>query len=38
VLNPAGRRYWSRNNSAGPVMLWQVIGTAEPETVHFEPA
>ena len=38
VMNPAGRRHWFRNNSAGPVTVWKVIGTAEPETVHFEAA
>ncbi|MCR0982685.1 cupin domain-containing protein [Roseomonas populi] len=38
VMNPAGRRHWFRNNSAGPVTVWQVIGTAEPETVRFEAA
>lgn len=38
VLNPAGRRHWFRNNSAGPCTAWSVIGTADPETVQFEPA
>ncbi len=38
VLNPAGRRHWFRNNSVGPCRAWVVIGTAEPETVRFEPA
>ena len=38
VLNPAGRRHWFRNNSAGPCTAWSVIGTAEPEAVRFEAA
>jgi mannose-6-phosphate isomerase-like protein (cupin superfamily) len=38
VLNPAGRRHWFRNNSAGPCTVWTVIGDAEPETVQFKAA
>ncbi|MDH7795014.1 MULTISPECIES: cupin domain-containing protein [unclassified Beijerinckia] len=38
VLNPAGRRHWFRNNSAGPCTVWSVIGTEKPETVAFERA
>lgn len=38
VLNPAGRRHWFRNNSAGPCTVWSVIGTDQPETVCFEQA
>ena len=38
VLNPAGRPHWFRNNSAGPVTVWSVIGTDQPETVVFERA
>ena len=38
VLNPAGRRHWFRNNSAGPCNVWSVIGTEKPETVVFERA
>jgi len=38
VLNPAGRRHWFRNNSAGPCSVWSVIGTDQPETVRFERA
>lgn len=34
VLNSAGRRHWFRNNSTGHVTVWQVIGTAQPETVR----
>ena len=38
VLNPAGRRHWFRNNSAGPCTVWNVIGSETPETVRFERA
>lgn len=38
VLNPAGRRHWFRNNSAGPCTVWSVIGADQPETVRFERA
>ncbi len=38
VLNPAGRPHWFRNNSAGPCVVWSVIGTAEAERVRFERA
>jgi mannose-6-phosphate isomerase-like protein (cupin superfamily) len=38
VLNPAGRRHWFRNNSAGPCTVWSVIGSAQPEAVRFEAA
>jgi mannose-6-phosphate isomerase-like protein (cupin superfamily) len=38
LLTPAGRPHWFRNNSAGACSVWQVIGTAAPETVRFERA
>ena len=36
VLNPAGRRHWFRNNSAGHATVWHIVGTAEPESIRFE--
>lgn len=38
VLNPAGRRHWFRNNSAGSCTVWSVIGDAGAETVQFQAA
>lgn len=38
VMNPAGRKHWFRNNSAGPCTVWSVIGTDKPETVVFRAA
>ncbi|HRJ69639.1 MAG TPA: cupin domain-containing protein [Beijerinckiaceae bacterium] len=38
VMNPAGRRHWFRNNSAGPCTVWSVVGTDRPESVVFEAA
>lgn len=35
VKNPAGRAHWFRNNSAGPVTVWHVVGTAADDGVKY---
>jgi quercetin dioxygenase-like cupin family protein len=37
VKTPADRKHWFRNDGAGAATVWYLVGSAEPESVSFQP-